>query len=234
MNSLAPPRGGMARPRILWQVNREPAAGPWRCPATAARYSMPAFMGFCNVPFSVAGCNRRHSSHHCRWQFRRDSASHVHAADVVRGTSMAQRRGMAAALPLWLADYRVVVEGRVIEGLSDDVSALTYDPDRKTLFTVTNKSPELIELSLDGRVLRHIACTVSAMPKRSSTSAAIPTSSATSASSASSRSAFRRYAAPRCGRQRTVLARHRPQRQQGFRGAGLRPGRQAPVCCLGA
>ena len=58
---------------------------------------------------------------------------------------------------LLLADYRVVVDGRVTEGLRDDVSALTYDPDRKTLFTVTNKSPELIELSLDGRVLRHIA-----------------------------------------------------------------------------
>ena len=117
---------------------------------------MPAFMGFCNVPFSVAGCNRRHSSHHCRWQFRRDSASHVHAADVVRGTSMAQRRGMAAAL-LWLADYRVVVEGRVIEGLSDDVSALTYDPDRKTLFTVTNKSPERSNCRWTAGVLRHIA-----------------------------------------------------------------------------
>jgi uncharacterized protein YjiK len=57
---------------------------------------------------------------------------------------------------LWLADYRVTVEARVIEGLSDDVSALTFDPDRRTLFTVTNQNPELIELSLAGKVLRRI------------------------------------------------------------------------------
>lgn len=52
--------------------------------------------------------------------------------------------------------YRVVVEGHAIEGLDDDVSALTYDPDRKTLFTVTNARPELIELSLEGRILRRV------------------------------------------------------------------------------
>ena len=56
-----------------------------------------------------------------------------------------------------LADYRVVLEAQVIEGLDSDVSALTFDPVRKSLFTVTNKNPELIELSLDGRILRRIA-----------------------------------------------------------------------------
>ncbi|WP_017903264.1 SdiA-regulated domain-containing protein [Pseudomonas asplenii] len=55
-----------------------------------------------------------------------------------------------------LADYRVVVEARVIDGLEDDVSALTYDPVRKSLFTVTNQNAELIELSLDGHILRRI------------------------------------------------------------------------------
>ncbi|PWB31709.1 DNA-binding protein [Pseudomonas sp. SDI] len=55
--------------------------------------------------------------------------------------------------------YRVVLEARVIDGLHDDISALTYDPDRKSLFTVTNKSPELIELSLDGRILRRVPLT---------------------------------------------------------------------------
>lgn len=57
---------------------------------------------------------------------------------------------------LGLGDYRVVREAQPIEGL-DDVSALTYDPLRNSLFTVTNKQPELIELSLDGQVLRRIA-----------------------------------------------------------------------------
>ena len=56
-----------------------------------------------------------------------------------------------------LGEYRAVVQGKVIEGLEDNVSALTYDPLRKTLFTVTNKHAELVELSLDGRVLRRIA-----------------------------------------------------------------------------
>jgi uncharacterized protein YjiK len=56
-----------------------------------------------------------------------------------------------------LDQYRVVLEGQVIEGLHDDVSALTYDPVRKSLFTVTNQNSELIELSLDGKILRRIA-----------------------------------------------------------------------------
>jgi uncharacterized protein YjiK len=56
-----------------------------------------------------------------------------------------------------LPQYRIEIEARVIEGLDDDVSALTYDPVRKSLFTVTNKNSEMIELSLDGRIIRRIA-----------------------------------------------------------------------------
>jgi len=55
-----------------------------------------------------------------------------------------------------LDQYRIVTEAQVIDGLQDDVSGLSYDPDRKSLFTVTNQNPELVELSLDGRVLRRI------------------------------------------------------------------------------
>lgn len=55
--------------------------------------------------------------------------------------------------------YKVVVEAQPIEGLNDDLSALTFDPDRKTLFTVTNARAELIELSLDGRLLRRVPLT---------------------------------------------------------------------------
>lgn len=58
-----------------------------------------------------------------------------------------------------LGQYRAVLQGRVIEGLEDNVSALTYDPVRKSLFTVTNKNPELVELSLDGRIVRRIKLT---------------------------------------------------------------------------
>ncbi|NIF25652.1 SdiA-regulated domain-containing protein [Pantoea sp. Tr-811] len=55
--------------------------------------------------------------------------------------------------------YRVAVEALPVQGLDDDLSALTYDPDRKTLFTVTNARAELIELSLDGRILRRVPLT---------------------------------------------------------------------------
>lgn len=62
----------------------------------------------------------------------------------------------APANALWLDGYQVTRDAQVIEGLDDDVSALTYDPLRKSLFTVTNQKPRLIELSLDGKVLREI------------------------------------------------------------------------------
>jgi uncharacterized protein YjiK len=63
------------------------------------------------------------------------------------------------AQAMGLDDYEVVIEARTIEGLEDNVSALSFDPDRNTLFTVTNKDPELVELSLEGRIIRRIPLT---------------------------------------------------------------------------
>ncbi len=57
---------------------------------------------------------------------------------------------------IWLSDYQVEIEAKPIAGLDDDVSALTFDPDRNSLFTVTNDKPQLIELSLEGEILRRI------------------------------------------------------------------------------
>ncbi|MCY1286627.1 putative protein YjiK [compost metagenome] len=57
---------------------------------------------------------------------------------------------------IWLPDYQVAIDALPIEGL-EDLSALTYDPGRKSLFTVTNKRSQIVELSLDGKVLRRIA-----------------------------------------------------------------------------
>ena len=62
-----------------------------------------------------------------------------------------------SAQSIGLDRYQVTVEASVIDGLDDDVSALTFDPVRKSLFTVTNKNSELIELSLEGRIIRRIA-----------------------------------------------------------------------------
>ncbi|WP_330564756.1 SdiA-regulated domain-containing protein [Pseudomonas yamanorum] len=66
-------------------------------------------------------------------------------------------RNPAGEHSIGLGDYRVALEAQVIDGLNDDVSALTFDPVRNSLFTVTNKNAELVELSLDGRILRRIA-----------------------------------------------------------------------------
>ncbi|WP_213878402.1 SdiA-regulated domain-containing protein [Pseudomonas sp. dw_358] len=67
------------------------------------------------------------------------------------------RFSQPAERALGLADYRAVIQGKVIEGVASDVSALTFDPGRRSLFTVTNQNSELIELSLQGDVLRRIA-----------------------------------------------------------------------------
>ncbi len=66
-------------------------------------------------------------------------------------------RNPAGEHSIGLGDYRVALEAQVIDGLNDDVSALTFDPVRNSLFTVTNKNAELVELSLDGNILRRIA-----------------------------------------------------------------------------
>lgn len=59
---------------------------------------------------------------------------------------------------LWLPDYRVEIEALPIAGVAN-LSALTFDPDRRSLFAVTNKQTELLELSLDGQLVRRIALT---------------------------------------------------------------------------
>ncbi len=57
---------------------------------------------------------------------------------------------------LALDDYRVDLQAKVIEGLDDDVSALTFNPQTGTLFAVLNGEPLLVELSLDGQLLRKV------------------------------------------------------------------------------
>jgi len=56
---------------------------------------------------------------------------------------------------VWLPGYRAVLQGKPLQGL-DEVSGLTYSAESDTLFTVTGYHPQLIELSLDGQVLRRI------------------------------------------------------------------------------
>ena len=57
---------------------------------------------------------------------------------------------------LWLPDYQATIQCKVVRGIEDDLSALTFDPDRNSLIAVTNGSPHLLELGLEGDLLRAI------------------------------------------------------------------------------
>ena len=58
--------------------------------------------------------------------------------------------------PQGLAGYRVSVEARPIEGLSDNVSGLTFNHRTGTLWAVINRPPQVAEISPEGRLLRRM------------------------------------------------------------------------------
>ncbi|UNM19768.1 SdiA-regulated domain-containing protein [Pseudomonas sp. ArH3a] len=56
---------------------------------------------------------------------------------------------------VWLPDYHAVIDGKLLPGMEkDEASDLAYNPQTKTLFSVMGKNPFLVELSLQGDVLR--------------------------------------------------------------------------------
>ncbi|MGE8068746.1 SdiA-regulated domain-containing protein [Pseudomonas sp. NPDC089569] len=56
---------------------------------------------------------------------------------------------------IWLPDYRAVIDAKPLPGMEkDEASDLAYDPRSKTLFAVMGKNPFLVELTLQGDVLR--------------------------------------------------------------------------------
>ncbi|VVP59765.1 putative protein YjiK [Pseudomonas fluorescens] len=56
---------------------------------------------------------------------------------------------------VWLPDYRAVIDAKVLPGMeNDEASDLAYDPQTKTLFSVMGNKPFLVELTLQGDVLR--------------------------------------------------------------------------------
>lgn len=58
---------------------------------------------------------------------------------------------------IWLPGYRAVIQARPLAGLAEaETSGLSWSPLSNTLFTVTGKIPKLVELSLQGDVLRTI------------------------------------------------------------------------------
>ncbi|MES2868890.1 MAG: SdiA-regulated domain-containing protein [Pseudomonadota bacterium] len=58
---------------------------------------------------------------------------------------------------VWLPDYTAVIDAKPLPGMEkDEASDLTYNPVSKTLFSVMGKNPFLVELTLEGDVLRKI------------------------------------------------------------------------------
>ncbi len=56
---------------------------------------------------------------------------------------------------IWLPDYHVVIDAKPLPGMEkDEASDLSYNPQSKTLFSVMGKNAFLVELSLQGEVLR--------------------------------------------------------------------------------
>lgn len=63
----------------------------------------------------------------------------------------------AQAKAVWLPDYQVTIDARPLPGLENaEVSDLTYDSLTRTLYSVMGKEPLLVQLSLQGDVLRRI------------------------------------------------------------------------------
>lgn len=86
------------------------------------------------------------------------SVSYLHWDDQLAFWAKEQRVNAAEqSQSIWLPGYRAVLQGKPVQGLEDDeLSGLTYSAETNTLFTVTGKRPQLIELNLKGEVMRRI------------------------------------------------------------------------------
>ncbi len=57
---------------------------------------------------------------------------------------------------VWLPAYRVDIDGKAFADEDDEASDLAFNPKTRTLFAVMGKNPFLVELSLEGDMLRKI------------------------------------------------------------------------------
>ena len=58
---------------------------------------------------------------------------------------------------VWLPHYEVLIDGRVVDGVEENASGLTFSSHTGTLFSVTNKHPMgIFEIDTEGRLLRRI------------------------------------------------------------------------------
>ncbi|MBU0902107.1 MULTISPECIES: SdiA-regulated domain-containing protein [Pseudomonas] len=86
------------------------------------------------------------------------SASYLHWDDRLAFWAKEQRvNADEQAQSIWLPGYRAILQGKPLQGLeNEELSGLTYSAETNTLFTVTGKRPQLIELTLTGEVIRRI------------------------------------------------------------------------------
>lgn len=60
---------------------------------------------------------------------------------------------------LWLPSYRVTLDAHPIEGITRNMSGLTYNHQTHTLFTVINNPAQIVEITVEGLLLRRIPVT---------------------------------------------------------------------------
>ena len=76
--------------------------------------------------------------------------------DVLSWQNWNLNRQIMPEQALALGRYRVDIDGLEVPGVNDDLSALTYNADTNTLFALLNGEALVIELSLEGKLLRSI------------------------------------------------------------------------------
>lgn len=54
---------------------------------------------------------------------------------------------------LWLPGYRVRIDGKAVAGVTDNLSGLSYDDDRRRIWAVVNNPEQLLLLDRDGELL---------------------------------------------------------------------------------
>lgn len=70
------------------------------------------------------------------------------------------QNGAERKASVWLPDYKAVIDGKPLPGMeNDEASDIAYHPGTRTLFSVMGKNPYLVELSLQGDVLRKMPLT---------------------------------------------------------------------------
>lgn len=81
------------------------------------------------------------------WYFEIPALAYYWAAAQDRAAQWKERG-------VWLPQYRVTIEALPIQGISRNASDLTFNAETGTLFAVTNRPPQIAELSTEGRLLR--------------------------------------------------------------------------------